>query len=291
MGKAARKKKSGRKELVQQIPMRAAPNWPLLGLALVGIGLTAYLTIAAWNEQAVAGCTAGSGCDVVLNSRWSKLFGLPTAFWGFLAYSSLAAIAFIKRSDLHWKLAWAVSLLGVLYSIYLTAISFLELKAACPYCLTSLVLMATILGAVTYQRPPDLARFSWRPWLLGTVPVGLLVVLILHLHYAGVWGSTTTVEEPKMRALAEHLVKSNAKFYGAYWCPHCADQKEMFGSSASRLPYIECSPFGSGGPQASACSDMGIKSYPTWIIDGQRHVGVLTLEELARYSDFKGEMP
>lgn len=291
MGKAARKKKSGRKELVQQLPVRAAPNWPLLGLAILGMGLTAYLTSAAWSAQAVAGCAAGSGCDVVLNSRWSKLFGLPTSLLGFLAYASLAAIAFIKRSDLHWKLAWVVALFGVFYSIYLTSISLFELNAACPYCLTSLALMAAILGIVSYQRPPDLPRFSWRPWLLKTVPVGLLVVLALHLHYAGFWGSSTAAENAKVRALAEHLAKSDVKFYGAYWCPHCADQKEMFGGSASRVPYVECSPFGSGGPQASACSDMGIKSYPTWIIKGQRYVGVLSLEELARYSDFKGEIP
>lgn len=291
MGRAARKKKSGGKEFIQQLPLRAIPNWPLLGLALLGIGLTAYLTVAAWKEQAVAGCTAGSACDVVLNSAWSKLFGMPTSFWGLLAYSSLAGIAFIKRSDIHWKLAWVVSLFGVLYSIYLTSVSFVELKAACPYCLTSLVLMATILGAVVYQRPYDLPRFSWRPWLLWTVPVGLIIVLLLHLHYAGIWSTAPGPEEPGIRGLAEHLAKTSAKFYGASWCPHCADQKEMFGSSAQRLPYIECSPYGPRAPQASLCNEMKIKSYPTWIINGRRYVGVLTLDELARYSEFKKGVP
>jgi uncharacterized membrane protein/glutaredoxin len=291
MGRAARKKKSGRKEPVQQTPTKAVPNWPLLGIAFIGMGLAAYLTASAWSGQAVAGCTAGSACDVVLSSRWSKLFGLPTAFWGFLAYTSLAGIAWIKRSDIHWKIAWVVSLFGVLYSIYLTSISFTELKATCPYCLTSLVLMIALLGTVIYQRPSNLPGFSWRPWLFQTVSGGLILMMALHLHYAGIWGKTGESADPKVRALAEHLVKTDAKFYGASWCPHCTEQKEMFGASASRLPYIECSPQGRGGAEATICQVMQIQSYPTWIINGRRYVGILTLEELARYSEFKGGVP
>lgn len=291
MGKASRNKKSVRKAHDQQIPERAVPNWPLLGLALIGMALTAYLTAAAWREQAVAGCTAGSGCDVVLNSRWSKLFGLPTSFWGLLAYTSLAGIALIKRSDTHWKLAWMVSLFGVLYSLYLTTVSLTELKAACPYCLSSLALMLAILGTVAYQWPRNLPGFSWGSWLLSTGGGALVVVIALHLHYAGIWGESPGAEDPKVRALAEHLVKKDVKFFGASWCPHCADQKEMFGASAHRLPYIECSPQGPRAPQAKICNDVNIQRYPTWIIDGRRYEGVLTPEELARYSGFKGGFP
>ena len=291
MGRAAKKKKSGRKEVVQQVPTRAVPNWPLLGLALIGMGITAYLTATTWAGQAVAGCAVGGGCDIVLNSQWAKLFGLPTSFWGFLAYTSLAGIAFIKHPELHWKLAWVVSLFGVLYSLYLTTISFLELKAACPYCLSSLALMLAIMGTVAYQRPRELPRFSWGSWLLKTIPVGLILALVLHLHYAGVWGKSTGPEDPKVRALAEHLAKKETKFFGAYWCPHCQEQKEMFGASAERLPYIECSPLGADYPQAKICDEARIQRYPTWVIDGRRYEGVLTRDELARYSGFEGGFP
>jgi uncharacterized membrane protein len=288
MGRSARKKKSGRKEFIEQIPLRDVPNWPLLGLALVGMGLTAYLTFTAWSGEIVAGCTAGSGCDLVLNSRWAKLFGLPTSFWGFLAYAALAGIAWIRRADRHWKLAWVISLFGVLYSVYLTAISFLELQAACPYCIASATLMTVILAAVLYQRPGNLPKFSWRPWLLKTIPGVLILVLLLHFHYAGIWGSGPGAEERKIRELAEHLAKTNAKFYGAYWCPHCEEQKKLFGASAHRLPYVECSLQGSRGPQAVACQRAAIERYPTWVIDERRYEGVLTPEELARHSGFKG---
>lgn len=291
MGRASRKKHAVKKESREEIAHRAVPNWPLLALALVGMGLTGYLTATAWAGQSVAGCAAGSGCDLVLNSRWSRLFGLPISFWGFLAYGSAAGVAWIGRADRHWKLAWTISLFGVLYSLYLTAMAFTELQATCPYCLASLALMVAMLAIVIYQRPQNLPRFSWSPWLLKTGAGAAVLVIALHLHYAGVWGKASVSEDPKVRALAEHLTKSNAKFYGAYWCPHCNDQKELFGSSAHRLPYIECSPQGARAPQARICSDAGIQVYPTWTINGRRYQGVLTLAELARHSDFPGGFP
>ncbi len=288
MGKASRKKKYGASESVPQIPLRTAPDWLLLGLALIGMALSAYLTVTAWRGRAVAGCAAGSACDAVLASHWSQLFGLPTSFWGFLAYASLAAIAFVKRAEIYWKLAWIVSLFGVLHSSYLTVISIAELKAACPYCLSSLALMIAIFAVTVYRRPPGLHKFSWTSWLLKTVPAALLLVVALHLHYAGVWDNATAVNDPKLRALAEHLTKSGAKFYGASWCPHCKEQKELFGAAAGRLPYIECSPQGAGRPQAPICETMDIKGYPTWIIGGRRYEGLLMPEELEKYSGFEG---
>ena len=287
MGKASRKKRHDKRETIEETLQRATPNWPLFALALAGMALTGYLTATAWAGQTVAGCAAGSGCDLVLASRWSKLFGLPVSFWGFFAYASLAGIAWIRRTDTRWKLAWVVSLFGVLYSLYLTLMAFTELEAACPYCLASLALMLAIFATVIYQRPQNLPKFSWASWLLWTGTGAVAVVIALHLHYAGVWGKTAAPEEPKVRALAEHLAKGNAKFYGAYWCPHCEDQKLMFGASANRLPYIECSPQGTRGPLAKICSDARIERFPTWIIGGNRHEGVLTLEELAKLSHWK----
>jgi uncharacterized membrane protein/glutaredoxin len=290
MGKASRKKRSRQDKISKSISLRAGPNWPLLGLALTGMGLTVYLTISSWIGETVAGCTPGSACDVVLSSQWSTLFGVPTSFWGFLTYAAFAGIAFIKRSDLHWKAAWMLSLFGVFYSLYLTGISIFQLDAACPYCLTSLGLMLGIFGFTTYQRPPDLLRFSWNSWLLRSVPGAIVLVLALHLHFTGFWTTPPKTEDPWILALAEHL-SQKAKFYGASWCPHCETQKKMFGPSAHRLPYVECSPGGRYGPQATICQTAGIRSYPTWIIDGRRVEGMISPQELARHSNFSFSQP
>jgi len=287
MSKRARQKGGGKKRAEEQVLMRAGLNWPLFGLALIGMGLTAYLTASYWAGQALAGCTVGSACDVVLSSRWSKLLGLPTSFWGFLAYASLAAIAWVKRADIHWKLAWGVSLFGVLFSLYLSVVSLTVLNAACPYCFASVVLLLAILGTVAVQRPKELVKFSWSPWLLKTAAGGLIVIAALHFQFAGSGNQSAAAEDPQVRALAEHLNKTGAKFYGTYWCPHCEEQKELFGASVQRLPYIECSPGGRSARQAAICNTAGIQVYPTWFINGQRHEGLLSLQELARLSRFK----
>lgn len=45
--------------------------------------------------------------------------------------------------------------------------------------------------------------------------------------------------------LARRLRAAGAKFYGAFWCSHCFEQKEAFGAAAAKeLPYVECYPDG-----------------------------------------------
>ncbi|HWP58858.1 MAG TPA: vitamin K epoxide reductase family protein [Candidatus Acidoferrales bacterium] len=288
MSKARQKRPNAAKRSPSRPALRAAPNWPLFALSIIGMGLTGYLTFSAWAGAALKGCAAGSACDIVLSSRWSTLFGLPTSFWGFATYGALGALCFVRRADTHWQIAWSVAFFGTLYSIYLTGVSLLALDAACPYCLTSLGLMAAILALVSYQRPADTAAVPWRPLATKAVPAAIGGVLLLHLHYIGVIGKPPEPEDPTVRALAEHLTGTGAKFYGASWCPHCQEQKELFGASAKRLPYIECSPGGRRGPQARQCQTARIETYPTWIIQGLRHEGVLSLKQLSDLSGFQG---
>ena len=212
---------------------------------------------------------------------------MPTSFWGFLTYALLAAVAWNKNAVDQWRWAWVIALFGLLYSLYLTSVAFFELQATCPYCLTSLGLMATIFTVATFQRPKSLAKFSWGPWLAKTVGVAVVAILALHLHYAGYWGDTQGPEDPWVRSLAEHLSKSDAKFYGASWCPHCTEQKQLFGGSVKRIPYVECSPGGPKAPSAPICKEKNITTYPTWIINGQRYTGIQTLDALAQLSNFK----
>ena len=264
-----------------------APNWPLFALALIGMALSGYLSFTAWQGKQVAFCTEGAGCDVVLNSRWSTLFGMPTSFWGFLTYALLAAVAWNKNAADRWRWAWTISLFGLLFSLYLTSVSLFELKATCPYCLTSLGLMTAIFIVTTLQRPVNLPKFSWGPWVAKTGGAALVGIIALHLYFAGYWGEAQGPEDPWVRALAEHLSRSDVKFYGASWCPHCAEQKQLFDGSVNRIPYVECSPGGPNAPQAEVCKDKNIQSYPTWIIDGQRYTGVQPLDALAQLSHFQ----
>ena len=80
------------------------------------------------------------------------------------------------------------------------------------------------------------------------------------------------------------LADSDVTFYGAFWCPHCADQKKLFGDSKDLLPYVECDPNGKNS-QATVCKNEGVKSYPTWkFSDGTVKNGVVSLEDLSELS-------
>ncbi|MGB3136995.1 MAG: protein disulfide isomerase family protein [Nodosilinea sp.] len=85
--------------------------------------------------------------------------------------------------------------------------------------------------------------------------------------------------------LAQHLTATGGVMYGAYWCPHCADQKAMFEAAAAQVPQVECAADGDN-PQPELCQQKGIKGYPTWEIDGQLYPGVQPLDRLAELSGF-----
>ncbi len=286
MGKKWQKKQHGNAGPLTQHALRTSPNWPLLLLSGIGIVLTGYLAWTSFMGAAVSGCAEGGGCDVVLTSRWATLFGLPTAFWGVMAYAGIGGIAFVRRVDQHWSYALSAAFFGFCYSVYLTAVSLLILEATCPYCLTSLTLMAAMLALVIYQRPTEVVSRPWQRLLLGRGVLAALVIVALHLNYSAPLPEPLGPEDPMAQALAIHLTEKGVKFYGASWCPHCQDQKRIFGASAIRLPYVECSPNGQNAPSAAVCGAVGIRTYPTWIIDGQWITEVLTLEELARATDF-----
>lgn len=79
---------------------------------------------------------------------------------------------------------------------------------------------------------------------------------------------------------AQCISDAGAKFYGAYWCPHCQAQKKLLENS-KKIPYIECST-PDGKAQTQICLDEKITGYPTWIYgNGTRVDGEQTLEELS----------
>lgn len=83
-------------------------------------------------------------------------------------------------------------------------------------------------------------------------------------------------------AFAQCLTEKGAKMYGAYWCPHCQNQKKKFGKSFSKVTYIECAQPGNPNAQVKECQDAKISGYPTWTFpDDTRVEGEMSLEALA----------
>jgi glutaredoxin len=107
---------------------------------------------------------------------------------------------------------------------------------------------------------------------------------IFHPESSGV---KTTFESAKI-GLAKHLRRQKAKMYGAYWCPYCTRQKQLFGSQAFNLiRYIECDPRGQNA-KPDLCRQANVRGYPTWEINGQQYRGMRSLSDLANISGYRG---
>lgn len=105
---------------------------------------------------------------------------------------------------------------------------------------------------------------------VAVVAVGIIGGLIWYNNLPG-----------QLDGFAQCIKDKKTVFYGAFWCPHCQNEKKLFGKSARLLPYVECStPDGQGTTEA--CQQKNITQYPTWIFaDGSQQVGEMTLAELS----------
>lgn len=124
---------------------------PRLSILLAVIGLidSLYLT---WVKLAhtAAFCGGVGGCETVNSSAYSQINGLPIAVLGAGAYLAMLALMRAERLGGSWS-EWSVlgvfglSLVGTLYSAYLTYIELAVLRAICPYCVVSAIVVTLVL--------------------------------------------------------------------------------------------------------------------------------------------------
>lgn len=101
----------------------------------------------------------------------------------------------------------------------------------------------------------------------------MLIALVVSLAYI-LWPRGEVNAD--LDAFAQCLADKGATMYGAEWCPHCKDQKKMFGDSWKFVPYVECP------ENTSLCLAKGIEGYPTWLIGtSTRLVGTQSIEKLS----------
>lgn len=105
--------------------------------------------------------------------------------------------------------------------------------------------------------------------------ITILVFIIIIVGWS--WQKTKSpYKEDELENFARCLASKNAVMYGAYWCPHCQNEKADFGSSFKYVPYVECT------KETQKCIEAKIESYPTWIIGGEkRFVGRQGLSRLS----------
>lgn len=281
-------------------------------IAAIGVVETAYLTIAKFTTGSVLCPT--SGCDKVLNSPYATVFGtVPLSLLGCLAYLSIAILALAPKAvnpntnkGLHsqlqnktWQALFIITAAMVIFSSYLMYLMAFEIKELCIYCITSALFSLSLFVLVLVGR-------EWED-IGQLVFTGILVAMVSSIGALGLYNSVrspaasvstpgivapavTTTSGPAQLALVRHLREIGAKEYGAYWCPHCHDQKMLFGKEAAALiDYVECDPRGQNS-RAEICqaAAANVKGFPTWEIKGQFYSGTQSLEKLADLSGYTG---
>lgn len=285
----------------------------IAAIAAFGAIGTAYLTIVKLSGDA-ASCPTDS-CERVLSSPYAEVFGLPLTLFGFLGYASMGIMAIAPllinpetQKDLRYKVetwTWLLLFLGATamatFSGYLMYVLAFKLQAACPYCIAS----------ATFSLSMFLLTIFGRAWADKGQLVfsGLIVVVVTLVGTLGIYNHienppppvvaedggqlglpiTTSSGESEI-GLAKHLTSIGAKMYGAYWCPYCYDQKQLFGKQAvAELTYIECAPDGANS-QTALCQEQSenVQGFPAWEINGQFYAGVQTLERLGELSGYQG---
>ena len=125
----------------------------MIVLSLAGLGVSLYLMWGYTAPGATLACGGSHGCDTVKDSIYAKLLGVPLPTLGILSYVSLLILvigqnqaAVINRGwSAYFALAiFGLSLMGVLYSAYLTYIELFVIYAICRWCVASAIIMVAI---------------------------------------------------------------------------------------------------------------------------------------------------
>lgn len=288
----------------------SAYNWCA---ALGGIGFleTSYLTyLKLTNSEAFCPVGDGGTCGDILNSSYSSVFGVPLPLIGMVAYGVVAVLGIqLGQKSMPPGIGEAngrLVLLGTTTSMAAASAYFLYILSTkftgefCPYCLASVLLsfglfISSIKGLGSQEVQKDVGI---------QLLIVLLVVSTLNNSYSASQPTNTSSSMDEMEyftteitsestpfaiSLAKHLRSIGAKMYGAFWCSHCQEQKQMFGREAAKLlDYVECFPDGlkKGTYMINACQEAKLQAFPTWVINGEVLTGEKKLSELAELSGF-----
>jgi len=150
----------------------------ILILSVIGFLLSVYLTYLHYTDGQSAFCSQGSDCDVVRQSSYSSILGIPVALLGAVGYVLIFWFIYVSMArSTRWLLLYIISLAGFAFSLYLTYLEIVVIKAICPYCLVSALIMTIIFIMLVYRKSELYPKLSTLKTAVLTICV-LGVVLI-----------------------------------------------------------------------------------------------------------------
>ena len=123
-------------------------SWAIPVLALVGLGVAAYLAYVE-TQVVEAVCGPVGDCNAVQASPYARLFGIPVGVIGIGGYLAMLGAWVWGRSGNATArlLLLGMAAVGVVASIYLTWLELFVIEAVCVWCLSSAVIMGLMLLA------------------------------------------------------------------------------------------------------------------------------------------------
>jgi uncharacterized membrane protein len=126
-----------------------------LGFALLGLGVSVYLTIEHYNTSLTLACpqTATLNCAKVTTSQWSKIAGVPVALIG-LVYFVAMTMLLLPRA---WRYRFLAPVrlvgagAGVLMVMYLVWIELFRVDAICLWCTAVHVCTVAMFVAIVWR--------------------------------------------------------------------------------------------------------------------------------------------
>lgn len=112
--------------------------------ALAGLAIASYLTIVHYRGGAPICAT--NGCEIVQESRYAELLGVPVALLGTLAFGAMLLSAGLRKPVVVVSAA-ALALTAVLFAAYLVYVQLVVLDAVCVWCVASDALTAVVAVA------------------------------------------------------------------------------------------------------------------------------------------------
>jgi uncharacterized membrane protein len=113
-------------------------------IAVAGIGVATYITIAEAGGSAPVCLAGGRGCQTVADSHYSELLGIDVSIYGIAGYALLLASALVPGDTGRFS-GLLVALVGFGFSAYLTYLELFVIDAICQWCVASAVLMTLLL--------------------------------------------------------------------------------------------------------------------------------------------------
>lgn len=107
-------------------------------IAFLGFLDASFLTIEHF-KNAIPPCTT-NGCEIVLTSKFSTIFGIPMALFGSLFYLSVIILCLLiitNFKEVFLKLFYLLAGWGFVFSLFLLALQAFVIHSFCQYCLLS----------------------------------------------------------------------------------------------------------------------------------------------------------